>query len=329
MKATRVLLPMAAVTALLLTGCSNGNANDPKGASDCLPEGKASHSVQVEGDLGGTLTITSKTPVQPKGLERTVLLPGKGIAPEKDREVTVALTFFSGKDGSVLQASQPEVVANTEANLNEWAYEAIRCSASGQRVVLAASANDMFGGPIDQAGVAADDPVIAVLDFINFAPGVLDTAKLPTKADGADQPALEGFPTVVLAEDGSPTITIPEGLTPPTELQIGLLKKGTGETVSAGDRVYVQYRGIIWRTGEEFDSSWARGGAPISFITTEVIGGFSKALEGQTVGSQVISVVPWDQAQGGYGVENLVQMGHLGDDTMVFVLDIVGLAKAG
>lgn len=328
MKSTRALLPMAAVAALLLVGCSNGNANDPKGVSDCLPEGKASHSVQVEGEFGEALTLTSKTPVQPKGLERTVIIPGKGVAPQKDQEVTIALTFFSGKDGAVLQHGEPEVVANTEENLNEWAHEIIRCSASGQRVALAGTANDFFGGPADEVGLAAGDPVIAVFDVVNFAPGTLDTSKLPTRADGAPQPAPAGFPTVTLADDGSPTITIPEGLTPPTELKVGLLKKGTGEVVEAGDRVYVQYRGIIWRTGEEFDSSWKRGGVPIGMLTTEVIGGFAKALEGQTVGSQVISVVPWDQAQGGYGAEQLIQMGHLGDDTMVFVLDVVGVSKA-
>ena len=111
MKSTRALLPMAAVAALLLVGCSNGNANDPKGVSDCLPEGKASHSVQVEGEFGEALTLTSKTPVQPKGLERTVIIPGKGVAPQKDQEVTIALTFFSGKDGAVLQHGEPEVVA--------------------------------------------------------------------------------------------------------------------------------------------------------------------------------------------------------------------------
>lgn len=328
MKITRALLPMAAVVALLLTGCSNGNGDDPKGSSDCLPEGKVSHAVKVEGKLGAELKLTSKTPVSPKGVERTVLIPGKGVAPKADQQVTIVLNFFSGKDGSLLQHSDPEVVANTKASLNDWANEVVRCSASGQRVALAASAGNILGENVASAGLTADDPIIAVFDILNFAPGTLDETKLPTKADGDPQPAPEGFPTVTLADDGAPTITIPEGLTPPTELKIGLLKKGTGEKVEAGDRVYVQYRGVIWRTGEEFDSSWKRGGTPIGLLTTEVIGGFSKALVGQTVGSQVISVVPWSTDQGGYGPEALVKQGHQADDTMVFVIDIVGVSKA-
>ncbi len=51
-----------------------------------------------------------------------------------------------------------------------------------------------------------------------------------------------------------------------------------------------------------------------------MIGGFQKALVGQTVGSQVMSIVPAED--GGYGAQQLASMGHEPDDVMVFVLDI-------
>ena len=78
-----------------------------------------------------------------------------------------------------------------------------------------------------------------------------------------------------------------------------MLKQGDGEVVQPGDTVTVQYKGVLWRNGEMFDSSWSRG-APASFQTTGVVKGFQKALEGQKVGSQVIAIVP---PADGYGTQ--------------------------
>ena len=52
----------------------------------------------------------------------------------------------------------------------------------------------------------------------------------------------------------------------------------------------------------------------------------SLTLEGQKVGSTIMSIVPADD--GGYGAEQLQQMGHEPDDVMVFVLDIVDTSSA-
>ena len=142
------------------------------------------------------------------------------------------------------------------------------------------------------------------------------------RAEGTEQPAPKGFPTVKLAEDGAPTITIPKDAKAPTKLEIATLIEGDGAVVKPGDNVTVHYTGVIWRTGETFDSGWARG-APVEFATTGVIGGFQKALEGQKFGSQIISVVPAED--GGYGAAGLEGKGFQKDDVMVFVLDILAI----
>ncbi|WP_414172937.1 FKBP-type peptidyl-prolyl cis-trans isomerase [Clavibacter tessellarius] len=54
----------------------------------------------------------------------------------------------------------------------------------------------------------------------------------------------------------------------------------------------MQYTGINWNTKKVFDSSWDKGGKPVSFQTSGVIPGFTKALVGQKVGSQVIAIIP-------------------------------------
>ena len=80
----------------------------------------------------------------------------------------------------------------------------------------------------------------------------------------------------------------------------------------------MHYTGVIWATGEVFDSSWTLG-EPTSFATTDVIPGFGKALVGQTVGSQVIAVIPPSEGYGEAGSGDLIG----GTDTLVFVVDIL------
>ena len=111
---------------------------------------------------------------------------------------------------------------------------------------------------------------------------------------------------------------------PPAELRIANLVEGNGETIAQGDTVYVHYTGVLWTTGKIFDSSWGAG-RPISFETTGVIPGFQKALEGQKVGSRVVTVIPPSE---GYGSEWLISNGGSADDAMVFVIDILGVQHA-
>lgn len=337
MKRSRTLIPVAIAAALLVSGCSAGsNGSADASGEACLVAGDASNAVKVSGKAGEELTLDSKTPVKSEKLQRTVLTEGKGDAPKDGQAIAVTMTMFSGVDGTAMQQAPESTVTFAKDQLNGWAYEALRCAAPDQRVALVSPVSEITAGEdpatLGLAGVTNDDSVVIVMDFGKVSesaaatePGELGADELLKKAEGKAQKAPEGFPTVKLAENGEPTITIPEGLEAPTKLEVATLIEGDGEEVKPGDRVYVNYRGVIWRTGEEFDSSWSRG-EPTNFMTTGVIPGFQKALEGQKVGSQVISVVPAED--GGYGAAALEQQGHKPDDVMVFVLDILGTVHA-
>ncbi|UOR00634.1 FKBP-type peptidyl-prolyl cis-trans isomerase [Leucobacter allii] len=338
MKLTRALIPTVAVGALLLTGCSTGGAptKDAAGA-ECLTGGAASDAVAVSGEVGTDLELTSEAPYAADEIQRTVLQAGEGAVPEDGQNVMVAMTMFNGADGSEIQQVPASSVPFTESSLNDWAYEGLRCAVAGEQIAIVAPYADVFGEATPEEtgveGITEDDSVVVVMETTEISdeeptsgePGTLQGDELLSKAEGTAQDAPEGLPSVKLAENGEPTITIPEGVEAPGELQVATLIAGDGETVAEGDRVYVNYRGVIWRTGEEFDSSWSRG-EPTDFLTTQVIGGFSEALVGQKVGSQVISVVPAED--GGYGADQLQSMGYEADDVMVFVLDILGTVHA-
>ncbi len=113
---------------------------------------------------------------------------------------------------------------------------------------------------------------------------------------GGPQAVPDGMPTVTLSEGGVPTITVPSA-EPPAEVELAVLKKGDGPLVAAGDTVLLQYSGVRWSNGKVFDASWSKG-APATLTTTDVIEGYRPALEGQTIGSQVLVVIPPASAYG-------------------------------
>nr|WP_245190130.1 FKBP-type peptidyl-prolyl cis-trans isomerase [Leucobacter exalbidus] len=327
-----------------MTGCSAAGAPTKDAAGvECLASGSASSSLKVSGDIGADAKLTSKAPVTAKKLERSVITEGDGKVAKEGQSVTVSMAMFNGKTGASIQQQPASAVPLVKDTLNDWAYEGLRCALPGETVGIVAPYNDFFGSEMEPEatgleGFTKKDSIVIVMQVeeINDAaaaeepvaptnePGTLEPDELLKKAEGTAKDAPEGFPTVKLAKDGAPTITMPKG-DAPKKLEVATIIEGDGETVEPGDRVYVNYRGVIWRTGEEFDSSWSRGEAA-NFTTTGVIGGFQQALEGQKVGSQIISVVPAED--GGYGADGLTQMGHEPDDVMVFVLDILGTVHA-
>jgi peptidylprolyl isomerase len=79
---------------------------------------------------------------------------------------------------------------------------------------------------------------------------------------------------------------------------------------------------VLWRTGKEFYSTW-NDGRPSGEIlgVGQDIKAFDEGLVGQKVGSRMLLVVP---PKWGYGAKGLSHYGIKGDDTLVYVVDILG-----
>ncbi|NQT97471.1 MAG: FKBP-type peptidyl-prolyl cis-trans isomerase [Candidatus Marinimicrobia bacterium] len=89
----------------------------------------------------------------------------------------------------------------------------------------------------------------------------------------------------------------------PSGLQYKIIEAGNGLIPGVKDRVKVHYRGTLLN-GKEFDSSYQRG-EPSVFATTQVIKGWTEALQLMPVGSKWELYIHPDIAYGQRGSRNI------------------------
>ncbi len=304
MRKTAAALITLGLAALALAGCSSAPSFDGQA---CPAPGPAtlSDSVSVKGDFGTEPTVKVSTPMKVQKTTVDALIQGTGLAvTEKNQPLSIDFTLYDGTTGTQIgstgfngQGAQVLDLASLASQSKDFSA-ALQCATAGSRLLI--------GLP---AGAAAKDATVAVVD--------VHKVYLP-HAEGALQynDAL-GLPTVVRAPDGRPGVIIPDAKKP-SDLVVQTLIKGDGTKVKATDTVRVQYTGVDWDSKTVFDSSWDKQAA--SLTLDQVIPGFGKGLTGQTVGSQVLLVVPPKDgygAQGGGAVKP--------NSTLVFVVDILGI----
>jgi peptidylprolyl isomerase len=146
------------------------------------------------------------------------------------------------------------------------------------------------------------------------------TASAAPKGDKA----LSGMPAVSNATDLKKKPGIAKGTgAPPTGLVVRDLVVGTGQTATAADTVNVQYVGVLYANGKEFDSSWSRGPDPATFPLSQVVPGFAGGIVGMKVGGRREIVIPGDL---GYGPQGSPP--DIGPNAvLVFVVDLVSLGQ--
>jgi peptidylprolyl isomerase len=101
---------------------------------------------------------------------------------------------------------------------------------------------------------------------------------------------------------------------------------GKGKAATPTSTVNVQYAGVLYSNGTEFDSSWSKGGKPVSFPLTGVVPGFTQGIGGagkvapMHVGGRRVMLLP---PALGYGAQ---ANGPIpANSTLVFVVDLVGI----
>ncbi len=118
-----------------------------------------------------------------------------------------------------------------------------------------------------------------------------------------------------------PEVSVPSG-PPPKKLEKTDLVEGGGAEAKAGDEVTVQYVGVGYDSGEEFDASWNRG-EPFIFNLggSEVIKGWDQGIAGMKVGGRRELVIPPNLAYGPTGSPPVIGP----NETLIFVVDLVAV----
>lgn len=115
-----------------------------------------------------------------------------------------------------------------------------------------------------------------------------------------------------------PKIDRPTGPAP-TELEITDEVVGDGAEATAGKTVFVDYVGVGFNSGKEFDASYNRG-EPLSFRlgVGQVIKGWDDGVQGMKVGGRRKLVIPADQAYGSRGVPGVIGP----NEALIFVCEL-------
>lgn len=313
MRSSFALIATAGIVAIAFSGCAAAPA--PQASP-----GRSSDAVTVSGDFGENPRVEFPTPLAPEVTQCTEVISGEGDRLEEGQQAMIGLAVYNGATGETLQepagfGDEDQIPLVLSDGTLPGLAKALSCASVGSRVVAVVPPADAFGEEGNASlGIAPDDSLVFVMDV---------QRAFPTRAEGSVRLSRDGFPAVVLAPDGRPGITVPK-VTPPEHVEVEVLKQGNGQVVEDGDSVVVQYTGVLWNDNTVFDSSW-KNGAPATFVVSEgdggeVIPGFSKALIGQEVGSQIGVIIP---PSDGYGDQGNAQVPA--GSTLFFVIDILGV----
>jgi peptidylprolyl isomerase len=284
--------------------------------------GADTSDVKVEGAFGKRPNVTiPKAKPDGKFATRT-LIKGKGAQVRKGDLVIADYAGYAWNDSANRLIASSFAGGDIPAAFPSWQLvpgleKAMVGAKVGSRLVTVIPPKDGYGAKgAPQLQISGQDSLVYVLD-------VVATFPKESGAKGQAQPLSDSrLPQVGAAQPGqAPPVTVPK-VAPPKDLQVRALIPGTGAPVKSGQVLALQYAGYLWRDGKSFDSSYAAG-HPFSTVigAKQVMQGWDQGLIGQKVGSRMLLIVPPRQ---GYGAKGLKQSGIKGDDTLVYVVDILG-----
>ncbi|WP_406728362.1 FKBP-type peptidyl-prolyl cis-trans isomerase [Streptomyces sp. GD-15H] len=323
-----IAVPAGLVT---LAACGDGESDSSKAsesASPSAPDASAAPSPKiVDGPLpaitkgvkfGEKPTVEKGSGEPSKDLAvKTVIAGGGKTIAENDFVVAHYLgqVWNTAKvfDNSYDRKSPLAIQLAQGSIIDGWRY-ALTGKKTGSRVEMAVPPTWGYGTQgNEQAGIKGTDTLVFVVD-------VQDAFNAKSSAKGTEVAQDDtGLPKVGTNTDGkAPTIEVPDAAAP-KKLVSSYVLEGDGPEVGAEDSVLVQYKGVLWDGGKEFDSTYSRKQLT-SFSLQQVVKGWAQGLTGKKVGSRVLIVIPPEL---GYG-DNPPQGSDIKkDSTLVFTVDIL------
>ncbi|NKQ26380.1 FKBP-type peptidyl-prolyl cis-trans isomerase [Streptomyces galbus] len=326
-------LILAAVPAGLVTlaGCGDDKSDSSKASDSASPSASQTSAAPAPKIVDGPLpAITAGTkfgekPTVAKGsgkpsdqlAVKTVIAGGGKTVAENDyvQANYLGQVWDTAKvfDNSYDRKTPLVIQLAAGSIIDGWRY-ALTGKKTGSRVEFSVPPTWGYGAQGNaQAGIKGTDTLVFVVDL-------QETFNSKSSAKGKDVPQTDAkLPKVGTNTDGkAPSVQVPK-TDPPKGLVAKYVIEGDGDVVAADNSVLVQYKGVVWNTGKEFDSTYGRG-ALTSFGLQQVVKGWAQGLTGKKVGSRVLIVIPpslgyGDQPPAGSGIEK--------DSTMVFTVDIL------
>ncbi|MBW3087552.1 FKBP-type peptidyl-prolyl cis-trans isomerase [Bifidobacterium sp. 82T24] len=307
-----IAVACAAVLTLSLAACggSNGSSDSSSSSSSSSSTSLTEMSgITASGKLGEKPKVTFKTPFTVKNATYQILQKGDGdVIEDGDRLCTQQM---------ILDAKSGEEVDNT------WDKNTPECGILVKKNSIDDAYYNLFKGMkvnttialgVDTSSGSTSSGTLE--KYINVMT-IVSKSKAITKATGDKVTNIPSdLPKVTLASNGKPSLDL-NGYKPGNKLVVQTLIKGKGAKVKETQTVSAHYTGWLASNGKQFDSSWDRG-EPSDFALNQVVKGWTQGLTGQTVGSQVLLVIPPSL---GYGSQ--AQNGIPANSTLIFVVDIL------
>ena len=302
-----------ALAALSLVGCAAADS------TDCTPVSQASESTQklvtATGEVGTAPDVEVLTPIHVSKGVSWQPVTGEGTpVTSLGQVVGIDLSLFNGTSGDAVfessyDPSSPQLFTLTGLDQTlPGVADLLECAQAGSRVIFTLPAKGFAPETLAGFQLTDSDTLVGVVDVHDV---------YLARANGADQfHTGTGLPSVVRAPDGQPGVVVPDSAAP-TDTVVQVVKKGDGAEVEADSLVLVHYTAVRWNDRELVGSTW-NDASPAGVQPSAGSQPFAADLEGQTVGSQVMVIVPSGGEESGGGDA----------DGTIYVVDILGIAPA-
>lgn len=297
----RLLGAMTALALCLGLSACGGKSDGGSHSGDTM------QGVSASGKLGSKPDISFKTPFKVENQTHQVIQNGDGeVIRDGDRVCTRSLAL-DAKTGKVINSTWDQSSPECSIVISKKSIPAYYDTFKGLKV------NSTVAVGIDESGSGSSKATESYIMALTF----VSRSKNLTRAQGQKVTDLPSdLPKISLDDKGKPSLDL-NGYQPKGGLVVQPLIKGKGAKVGQHQSVSANYTGWLASDGKQFDSSWDRGQAS-DFSLDQVVKGWQQGLAGQTVGSQVLLVVPPDL---GYGSQQ--QQKIPANSTLIFVVDIL------
>ena len=297
----RLLGAMTALALCLGLSACGGKSDGGSHSGDTM------QGVSASGKLGSKPDISFKTPFKVENQTHQVIQNGNGeVIRDGDRVCTRSLAL-DAKTGKVINSTWDQSSPECSIVISKKSIPAYYDTFKGLKV------NSTVAVGIDESGSGSSKATESYIMALTF----VSRSKNLTRAQGQKVTDLPSdLPKISLDDKGKPSLDL-NGYQPKGGLVVQPLIKGKGAKVGQHQSVSANYTGWLASDGKQFDSSWDRGQAS-DFSLDQVVKGWQQGLAGQTVGSQVLLVIPPDL---GYGSQQ--QQKIPANSTLIFVVDIL------